>query len=87
MHQLNDVTVSAPDPRGTPYADVPSGTWFWGWGNAAGIPMLRTENGYVSPVNGHVELDSSGYCYFLGKNVLPCPEGTVVTISVGTRKI
>lgn len=78
---MHHQVTTHPSPEGSDFYDMlKPGDWFWGW-KPEGVPMLKVEGGYCSPVNGHIEHDN-GTCYFVGKKVWKCPPGTNITILI-----
>jgi hypothetical protein len=79
MHTVTSKPFKEAD---TPYKDVKTGQYFWGF-SPEGVPMLKVPGGHVSPVNGRLELDVAPSNYFVGRNVWLCPPRTEITIITG----
>lgn len=80
---MNDINITDLPPKRVLFSTLAPGDWFWATSTQEMFPCMKTDSGgFVSPANGHYDNMMEGQ---YDKYVIPCPRGTLVTISVGTR--
>jgi hypothetical protein len=81
---MNEATAKVPTSW-VDYFTLKSGDWFWTHNpdpsRELSFPMFKIDGGYVSPANGAFCADDKNPY----DKIIPCPRGTVVMITVGTR--